>query len=1202
MNQQEAVKKAGTMSKAKHKKVVMDGSEATVRVAYKTNEVCAIFPITPSSAMAELADAWSAAGDTNIWGNVPTVTELQSEGGAAGTVHGALQTGALSTTFTSSQGLLLMIPNMYKIAGELTSTVFHVAARSLAAQGLSIFGDHQDVMAVRATGFAQLASNSVQETQDMALIAQVSTLRARIPFVHFFDGFRTSHEINKIWLLEDDEIRAMIDDKYVWEHRSRALNPDHPVMRGTAQNPDTYFQSRETVNPFYEAVPNIVQEAMDRFAGIVGRDYKLFEYYGDPEAERLIILMGSSVQTAKIMTAALVGQGQKVGVLAIRLFRPFSSEHFLAALPKSIQHIAVLDRTKEPGSAGEPLYLDVVSQISQAYAAGILPSMPKIVGGRYGLSSKEFTPAMVKRIFEELQSDKPKNGFTIGINDDVGNTSLDYDQHFDIEPDSVKRCLFFGVGGDGTVGAAKNNIKIIGDEENFQAQGFFYYDSKKAGSQTVSHLRFGPDTIDSPWLITNASFIACHNYPYMESADMLRYLDHGGTFLLNSPHKAHDIWHRIPQHVQQVMIDKKVNFYAINAGKVARAAGMGRRVNTVMQACFFAISGVLPRDEAIAKIKSSVEKTYTRKGPEIVQKNFDAIDKALENLQKIDIPAKADGVTKQLVDPILESAPKFVKEVTMEMMKGRGDLIPVSALPPDGTYPTGTTRFDKSNLAQTIPVWEPDVCIQCGNCVMVCPHATIRAKFFHKDTLDNAPEEFKSTGVEARGFPETRYTLQVYPEDCTGCAVCVDACPVRTETPNGPRAINMLPHFEHVEVEKERVNFFDTIPYNDRARVDFSNVRGVQFLEPLFEFSSACAGCGETPYLRLITQLFGDRLLVANATGCSSIFGGNLPTTPWSQNKDGRGPAWSNSLFEDNAEFGFGYRITADKHLELAKQELEALRTELDSNLVSDLISAPQKLESQICVQRERLAILKDKLQQMDDPRAKNLLSVADHLVRRSIWIVGGDGWAYDIGAGGLDHVLGSGVDINILVLDTEVYSNTGGQQSKSTPLGAAAKFASGGKHVAKKDLALQAISYDNVYVAKVALGANSQQTLDACREAEAYSGTSIIIAFSPCIAHGYELEESLTQERMAVRSGYWPLFRYNPELRRSARNPFILDSTRPDVTFKEYADKETRFSSIARSNPEEGAKLMTMAQQMLDQKWGIYEEMATRYSGDLDL
>ena len=1178
------------------KKVTIDGSEATVRVAYKTNEVCAIFPITPSSVMAELADAWSAKGVTNIWGNVPKVTELQSEGGAAGTVHGALQTGALSTTFTSSQGLLLMIPNMYKIAGELTSTVFHVAARSLAAQGLSIFGDHQDVMAVRATGFAQLVSNSVQETQDMALIAQASTLRARVPFVHFFDGFRTSHEINKIWLLEDEQIRAMIDDKYVWEHRSRALSPDNPVMRGTAQNPDTYFQGRETVNPYYQLVPGIVQEEMDRFADITGRRYQIYEYFGAADAERVIILMGSGVETAKAMARVLIDrQQQKVGVLSVRLFRPFSTEHFLAALPSTVKQVAVLDRTKEPGSVGEPLYLDVVSQLSQAYVGGRLSNMPKIIGGRYGLSSKEFTPAMVARIFEELNEDNPKNAFTIGIQDDVSHTSLDYDKELDIEPDTIKRCLFFGVGGDGTVGAAKNNILIIGAEDEFQVQGFFVYDSKKAGSQTVSHLRFGPDIISSPWLIKKASFIACHNYPYIESSDMLQYLEEGGTFLLNSPHKAYDTWHRIPRHVQQQLIDKKVNFYVINAAKVARKAGMGRRVNTVMQTCFFALSGVLPRDDAIAKIKAAVEKTYTRKGPEVVGKNFEAIDQALMNLHQVEIPAEADEVNKNREEALAERAPKFVREVTMEMMQGRGDLIPVSALPPDGTYPTGTTRFDKSNLAQTIPIWEPDICIQCGNCVMVCPHATIRAKFYHKETLEEAPTIFKSTGVEARGFPETRYTLQVYPEDCTGCGVCVDACPVRVETPRGNRAINMLPHWEHVEDEKTRVDFFDKIPYNDRARVDFSNVRGVQFLEPLFEFSSACAGCGETPYLRLITQLFGDRLLVANATGCSSIFGGNLPTTPWSKNREGRGPAWSNSLFEDNAEFGFGYRVTADKHLELAHKELLALEDELGTELVSQLIESPQKLESQIRAQRERLATLKEKLEALDDdPRAGNLLSIADHLVRRSIWIIGGDGWAYDIGAGGLDHVLGSGVDVNILVLDTEVYSNTGGQQSKSTPLGAIAKFASGGKSVSKKDLALQAISYGNVYVARVALGANSQQTLEAFREAEAYPGTSIIIAFSPCIAHGYDLEESLHHEQLAVRSGYWPLCRYNPELRNSSRNPFILDSTRPEIDFKQYADNETRFTNIARNDPEEGLRLMGLAQQNIDQRWGIYEQMAS--------
>jgi len=1195
-----AAQESADENKAK-KKIAIDGSEATVRVAYKTTEVCAIFPITPSSAMAELADAWSASKQENIWGNVPTVVELQREGGAAGTVHGSLQTGALSTTFTSSQGLLLMIPNMYKIAGELTSTVFHVAARSLAAQGLSIFGDHQDVMAVRATGFALLASNSVQGTQDMALVAQASTLRPRVPFIHFFDGFRTSHEINKILLLEDEHIRAMIDDECIWGHRSRGLNPDHPIMRGTAQNPDTYFQSRETVNPFYAAVPAIVQGEMDRLEKIVGRSYKLFEYYGADDAERVIILIGSGVQTVKATIKVLRQDSQqKIGVLAIRLFRPFSAEHFLAALPATVQNIAVLDRTKEPGASGEPLYLDIVTQLSQAFAAGKLSTMPKIIGGRYGLSSKEFTPGMVVGIFDELSSEQPKNGFTIGITDDVTNTSLKYDYSLEIEPESVKRCLFFGVGGDGTVGAAKNNIMIIGAEDEFQTQGFFVYDSKKAGSQTISHLRFGPDPIDSPWLIKNASFIACHNYPYMATVDMLQYLDDGGTFLLNSPHKSHDIWHRIPRKVQQQMIDKKVKFYAINAAKVAMSAGMGRRVNTVMQTYFFAISGVLPRDEAIAKIKASVEKTYTCKGPEVVQKNFNAIDKALKNLSQIEIPKKVDAEEVEQKELFEEAVPTFVREVTMEMMRGNGDLIPVSALPVDGTYPTGTTQFDKTNLAQTLPIWEPDACIQCGNCVMVCPHGTIRAKFFHKDTLRDAPKGFKSTGVEARGFPETRYTLQVYPEDCTGCGVCVDACPVRTETPNGPRAINMLPHYEHVKKEKVWVNYFDTIPYNDRAKVDFSNVRGVQFLEPLFEFSSACAGCGETPYLRLVTQLCGDRLMVANATGCSSIFGGNLPTTPWSKNSKGRGPAWSNSLFEDNAEFGFGYRVSADKHLELAKSELKALQAELGEDLVTQIVEAPQKLESQICAQRERLAIVKDKLEKMgDDPRARNLLSVVEHLVRRSIWIIGGDGWAYDIGAGGLDHVLGSGVDVNILVLDTEVYSNTGGQQSKSTPLGAIAKFASGGKTVSKKDLALQAISYRNVYVARVALGANSQQTLEAFREAEAYPGTSLIIAFSPCIAHGYDLEESLKQEQLAVRSGYWPLIRYNPELKAAGRNAFILDSTRPDIPFEEYAYNETRFSTIARTNPEEGERLSKLAQQMIDQKWGIYEGMATSHNID---
>lgn len=1177
------------------KQVTIDGSEATVRVAYKTNEVCAIFPITPSSAMAELADAWAAAKESNIWGEVPTVTEMQSEGGAAGTVHGALQTGALSTTFTSSQGLLLMIPNMYKIAGELTATVFHVAARSIAAQGLSIFGDHQDVMAVRQTGFAQLCSNSVQEAQDLALIAQASTLEARIPFVHFFDGFRTSHEINKIWLLEDDEIRAMIDDQYVWAHRERALNPDKPVMRGTAQNPDTYFQGRETVNPYYAAVPNIVAQAMDRFEKITGRRYRLFEYFGTVDAERVVILMGAGVEAAKAMAKVLIEQQQeKVGVLAVHLFRPFSAEHFLQALPTTVQHIAVLDRTKEPGSSGEPLYQDIVTQLSQAYAAGKRDTMPKIIGGRYGLSSKEFTPAMVAGVFTELKKATPKNGFTIGIDDDVSHTSLAYDETLDIEHESVKRSMFFGVGSDGTVGAAKNNIKIIGADDDFQAQGFFYYDSKKAGSQTVSHLRFGPDKINAPWLIQNASFIACHQFTYIQSVEMVKYLQPGGTFLLNSPYPADQVWEHIPSRVQQQLIDKKALFYVIDAAKVSIAAGLGRRINTVMQTCFFALSGVMPKQQAIQKIKTAVEKTYTRKGTDVVKKNFAAIDHALEYLQQVEY---ADKTTEQasVADNINERAPRFVKEVTMQMIKGFGDQLPVSKLPADGTYPTGTTRFDKANLAQTIPIWEPEICIQCGNCVMVCPHATIRAKFYHKTKLDDAPDGFRAANVQSRGFPDTRYTLQVYPEDCTGCGVCVQACPVRVETPRGERAINMLPHADYVEEEKRYVEYFDAIRHNDRAKVDFSNVRGVQFLQPLFEFSSACAGCGETPYLRLVTQLFGDRLLVANATGCSSIFGGNLPTTPWSKNEEGKGPAWSNSLFEDNAEFGYGYRMTADRHLARAKTLLQEFAGTLDNELVKQTINSPQKLESQIRLQRQRVVELKSKLEQIDSPKAKDMLSVIDHLVRRSIWIIGGDGWAYDIGASGLDHVLASGVDVNIMVMDTEVYSNTGGQQSKSTPLGAIAKFASSGKVVSKKDLALQAISYGNVYVARVALGANSQQTLEAFREAEAYPGTSIIIAYSPCIAHGYDLEDSLEQQQLAVRSGYWPLYRYNPELRSRGDNPFILDSTRPEIDFKEYAMNETRFSGLTRRDPEQAEIILDKAQQMIKQKWALYEEMATR-------
>ncbi|WP_028876475.1 pyruvate:ferredoxin (flavodoxin) oxidoreductase [Teredinibacter turnerae] len=1177
------------------KQVTLDGGEATAYVAYRTNEVCAIYPITPSSPMAEFADQWSAKNVKNLWGETPLIAEMQSEGGAAGAVHGALQTGALTTTFTASQGLMLMIPNMYKIAGELTPTVFHVAARSLAAQGLSIFGDHQDVMAVRATGFAQLASASVQECHDMALIAQSTTLKSRVPVIHFFDGFRTSHEVSKITLLSDAQIRGMIDDELVFAHRQRALNPDQPKMRGTAQNPDTYFQSRETVNPYYQQSIRIFEESFAQFCDLTGREYKLFEYTGDPEAERVIVLMGSATETAKSTVNYLSAQGEKVGVLRVRLYRPFSAAHFLAALPETAQRIAVLDRTKEPGANGEPLYKDITTELAQAFCAGTRAFMPKIIGGRYGLSSKEFTPAMVARVFEELASDNPKNDFTIGITDDLSHSSLDDIKPLDIEPDDTVRALFYGLGSDGTVGANKNSIKIIGDEDRFYAQGYFVYDSKKAGSMTTSHLRFGPQPIESPYLVTSASFVACHQYNFVDHVEMLERARPGATFLLNSPYDKSAVWDKLPRHVQKEIIEKQIQFYVIDGAKVARSVGMGSRINTVMQTCFFALSGVMDKDDAIGKIKAAAEKTYGKKGEEVVKRNFAAIDQALAHLQRVDYPAEITSDYDPDPMAAFANAPDFVREVTSQIIHGKGDLIPVTLLPDDGTYPTGTTQWEKRNIAMDIPIWDSELCIQCGNCSIVCPHATIRAKFYRESALVNAPDSFRSADVTARGFPDLRYTLQVYPEDCTGCGLCVRACPVNDPQDESRHAINMQPKQEWFESEKENLSFFDSLPYNDRATVDFSNVRGVQYLQPLFEFSGACSGCGETPYLKLISQLFGDRTLVANATGCSSIYGGNLPTTPWSQNAEGKGPAWCNSLFEDNAEFGFGYRLTADQHLKLARQRLQDLRSQLDTDLVDATLAAPQALESDIRAQRARVAQLREGLSNLDDPKARDLLSVIDYLVRRSIWIVGGDGWAYDIGYGGVDHVLASGRDVNVLVMDTEVYSNTGGQASKATPIGAVAKFAAGGKVVPQKDLSLQAIAYGNVYVARVAMGANPQQALQAFREAEAYDGPSLIIAYSHCIEHGISMDEGLNQQKLAVKSGYWPLYRYNPGLHSAGRNPFILDSLRPSITMADYAYRENRYKILRKNNPEEAERLMHLAQKVVNQKWSVYEEMATR-------
>jgi len=1174
------------------KKTAIDGGHAVAHIAYRVSEVASIYPITPSSDMAEMCDVWSAQGIKNIFGTVPDVIEMQSEGGAAGTAHGALQAGALTTTFTASQGLLLMIPNMFKIAGELTSTVFHVAARSIAAQGLSIFGDHQDVMATRSTGFAMLASSSVQEAHDTALIAHAATLKARVPFINFFDGFRTSHEINKIEMIPDDIIRAMINVQLVYEHRQRALNPSKPFIRGTAQNPDVYFQGRESVNSFYNAVPDIVQHTMDRFYELTGRRYRVFDYFGAEDAEYLIIVMGSAAQTTIETIKTLNGQGANLAVITVRLFRPFSTRHLIANIPSTVKAIAVLDRSKEPGSNGEPLYQDIMTAVAQAVSNGEYPHLPRIIGGRYGLSSKEFTPAMVKAIFEELASNDTKNIFTVGILDDVTHLSLDVDTSFNIESDRVTRALFYGLGSDGTVSANKNSIKIIGDNTDMYCQGYFVYDSKKAGSQTVSHLRFGPEPIHAPYLIESANFIACHNYNFIYHVEMLKSAAKGAVFLLNSPIPVDNVWHELPISMQQDIIDKELKFYVINASRVALEAGMGRRINTIMQTCFFALSGVLPRDDAIVQIKKAIEKTYARKGIEVVQQNYKAVDAALDHLYRVEVPSQASSIRS--MDPVVpENAPDFVREVIGPMLAGFGDDLPVSKLPVDGTYPSGSSQWEKRNVSDTIPWWEPTLCIQCGNCSLVCPHSVIRAKFYHEALLADVSDGFQSAPVSARGFPETRYTLQVYAEDCTGCELCVNACPVRDPADQDRRAINMTEKKPMLEISKRNIGLFESIPVNDRANIDYSSVRGTQFLEPLFEFSGACAGCGETPYIRLLTQLFGPRLLVANATGCSSIYGGNLPATPWTKNSDGRGPAWSNSLFEDNAEFGLGMRLAADHHMHIAQQRLLELAPELGREFVESIIDNHQLSGASVAHQFDLVEDLKHKLQKMTDPRALDLFSIADHLVRRSVWLIGGDGWAYDIGSAGLDHALASGRNINVLVLDTEVYSNTGGQASKATPVGATAKFASAGKPVGKKDLALQAISYGNVYVARVAMGANPQQTLLAMREAESYSGPSLILAYSHCIAHGIDMRQGMNQQSLAVASGYWPLIRYNPVLRQSGKQPFILDSLKPSLKLTDYAYNEMRYKLLLRNEPDEAERLMKLAQEAVDLRWATYEHMA---------
>jgi len=1176
----------------------IDGNEAAAYVAYRVNEVCAIYPITPSSTMAELADEWAAKGIKNIWGSVPDIMEMQSEAGAAGTVHGALQTGSLTTTFTASQGLMLMLPNMYKIAGELTACVIHVAARSLAAQGLSIFGDHQDVMAARTTGFAMLSSVSVQEAHDFALISQVATLRSRIPVMHFFDGFRTSHEVNKLELLTDEQIRSMIPDELVIAHRKRGLNPENPFIRGTAQNPDIYFQGRETVNDFYNKMPNIVEAVMNEFEKMTGRKYELFQYSGAPDAERVIVIMGSGGETVDETVNALNAAGEKTGVIQVRLYRPFSLEHFIKSIPASVKSMAILDRTKESGASGEPMYQDVLATLVDALQQGKIQQLPRLIGGRYGLSSKEFTPAMVKAVFDELKKDQPKNGFTIGINDDVTFTSLEFDPSYTLDESEWRQGLFFGLGADGTVGANKNTIKIIGENTDLFAQGYFVYDSKKSGARTVSHLRFGPKPIRAPYLISKADFIACHQFNFIEKVEMLEFAKQNATFLINSPYDKDEVWSKMTGQVQKMIIDKNIKIYVIDATNVARETGMAGRINTIMQTCYFALSGVLPREDAIKQIKKAIEKSYAKKGQKVIDLNFKAVDATLANLYEVEYPKTVSAAIHELLI-VPKKAPLFVQEVTAVMMAGHGDELSVSQLPVDGTYPSGTTQWEKRNVSDLVAVWEPDSCIQCGNCAYVCPHGVIRAKFFHENYLEKAPEGFQSSPINSRGFPETKYTLQVYLEDCTGCNLCVEVCPATSITDSSRKAINMGEKESILEQGQRNIDYFENIPWNDRSKIDFSTVHGAQFLEPLFEFSGACAGCGETPYLKLLSQLFGERLLVANATGCSSIYGGNLPTTPWTVNKDGRGPAWSNSLFEDNAEFGLGMRITADKQLGVAKQYLLELKDELGATVVDDILNAKQVLESEMAVQHLRVQLLKEQLKKMTSSPALHLLSVADQLVRRSVWLVGGDGWAYDIGYGGLDHALSSGRNINILVLDTEVYSNTGGQSSKATPTAATAKFASGGKSGGKKDLAMQAISYGNVYVARVAFGANPQQTLLAMREAEAYDGPSLILAYSHCIAHGYDLKDGLSQQNKAVESGHWPLMRYNPILRTKNKNPFVLDSTRPKISLKDYAYNELRYKVLTMTNPTVAEELMKHAQDLVNLKWKNYEELATKKASD---
>ncbi len=1172
---------------------MLDANEAVASVSYRVNEFCAIYPITPSSPMAEFADEWSAAGRRNIWGAVPSVIEMQSEGGAAGALHGALQAGSLCSSFTASQGLLLMIPNMYKIAGELTPCCLHVTARAVATHALSIFGDHSDVMACRQTGFAMLAAGSVQESHDFAAIAQAATLETRVPFLQFFDGFRTSHEVSKIEILDDDTLRALIRDDCVAAHRERALTPDRPMIRGTAQNPDAFFQAREACNRYYDEATARIRAVMERFAELTGREYRPFDYEGDPEAERVVIIMGSGAEAAGETCEWLNKQGEKTGVIKVRLYRPFSAEDFLAALPASVRSIAVLDRTKEPGALGEPMFLDVSTVLREAAQSGGRPELNevRVIGGRYGLGSKEFNPAMVKAVYDELAKDDPKPRFTVGVNDDVTGMSLEVDESFELDQPEVKEAIFFGLGSDGTVGANKNSIKIIGEETDNFAQGYFVYDSKKAGAMTVSHLRFGPDPIRSTYLIRQAGFVACHRFELLETVDVLGHAAHGATLLLNTPCPPEEVWDRLAKELQETIIKKELKVYAIEASKVARECGMAGRINTIMQTCYFAISGILEKDEAIRHIKNAIDKTYGKRGQSVVDRNFRAVDSALANMVELEIPRETTA--KRVLPPIVDpAAPDFVQRVTAMMLAGKGDLLPVSAFPVDGTWPTDTARWEKRNIAEEVPVWESDICIQCNKCAVVCPHAAIRPKVFKPEALEGAPDGFKSVKFRSRELEGFLYALQVAPEDCTGCNVCVEVCPAKDKSNPSRKAINMAPRIPLLEQERANYSFFLDIPDPDRAILK-DDVKTTQFMRPLFEYSGACAGCGETPYVKLLTQLFGDRLLIANATGCSSIYGGNLPTTPFTVDACGRGPAWSNSLFEDNAEFGFGMRAGIEQTRVYAEVLLQKFAPVVGDDFVAAVIACQTGDEAAVREQRERVEALRSKLKDSDDAEAKTLLQIADYLVPKSVWIVGGDGWAYDIGFGGLDHVIASGRNVNILVLDTEVYSNTGGQQSKATPLGAVAKFCMAGKAIPKKDLALMASTYGSVYVARVAMGAKDNHTVKAFVEAESFPGPSLIIAYSHCVAHGYNMAMGLDQQKKAVACGYWPLFRYDPRRADAGENPMKLDSAAPKSSLSEFTANETRFHMLKRINPERAEALQQMAAESVRERFALYEKMA---------